>query len=399
MKHLFKFLFILTYTSAFAQVEVTTVTGQFNGSGGVKIGPGGKVYVADFGASLSTGSGTQVWRYNIENDNLELFASGFTGASGNAFDSQGNLFQSNINIGVVKKVMPSGAVSDFASGFVAPVGIAIDDDDNLFVCNCEGASISKVTPGGVVSVFSEGANFKCPNGLTMDSAGNLYASNFYNGNIIKVTPGGASSVFATVPGAASVGYNGHIIYSAAHDILYVASHGSSKIYSLTLNGELTVIAGTGVRGNKDGPADEATFSRPNGIAVSVTGDTLFVNSSIPLTNGNGNPLNPSVLRMITGVNSLFTGTYETANKNIERLNISPVPTSDHFNLEFTLQQSGEVFIGVYDIYGKLVSVVKEGKMVGGQHQLRHEMELENGMYSINIKSGDDELSKPFIVQK
>lgn len=381
-----------------AQIEVTTVTESFNGSGGVKIGPDGKVYIADFGQSLSSSSGTQVWRYDPANGELEVFATGFTGASGNDFDSQGNLFQSNINIGAIKKVTPSGTVSTFVqNGLIAPVGIAIDADDNLFVCNCEGASISKISPSGVRTTFSSGQNFQCPNGLTMDGEGNLYASNFFNGNIIKISPNGTNTVFATVPGTPGVGYNGHIIYSTANDILYVASHGSSKIYSLTLQGELTAIAGSGIRGNQDGLAATATFSRPNGIAVSVSGDTLFVNSSIPLINGNGNPLNPSILRMITGVNSLFTASLEQ-DLNIQDLVISPIPTSHYISIAFSLLEANDVTIEIYDLSGQKIATWIDETLAGGPHQFQRESIMMKGIYTFKIKAGQQITAKRFIAQ-
>jgi len=55
-----------------------------------------------------------------------------------------------------------------------------------------------------------------------------------------------------------------------------------------------------LRGAVDGPAADATFFQPNGIAASVTGDTLFVNSTRPV-NDEGR-LYPNVLRLITGLN-------------------------------------------------------------------------------------------------
>ncbi|MCO6487198.1 MAG: hypothetical protein J5I98_02215 [Phaeodactylibacter sp.] len=58
---------------------------------------------------------------------------------------------------------------------------------------------------------------------------------------------------------------------------------------------VTRIAGNGQRGNTDGPADQSTFSRSNGVALSLTGDTLYLNSSIPTIDDPGNnhyPLNP-----------------------------------------------------------------------------------------------------------
>ena len=43
------------------------------------------------------------------------------------------------------------------------------------------------------------------------------------------------------------------------------------------DGTFTVLAGTGQTGEEDGPALEATFTRPNGIGVSTGGRGLWVN--------------------------------------------------------------------------------------------------------------------------
>ena len=52
----------------------------------------------------------------------------------------------------------------------------------------------------------------------------------------------------------------------------------AMIFSVTLAGQVTLLAGAGPlgagpRGNDDGPALEATFSVPNGIRASPDGDT------------------------------------------------------------------------------------------------------------------------------
>ena len=150
---------------------------------------------------------------------------------------------------------------------------------------------------------------------------------------MAVTPG--------IPGASGPS-NGHIIYSENENLLYVASHGSHRIYKLTLEGDLTVLAGTGVRGNNDGSASDATFSRPNGLALSITEDTLFVNSSIPLTDANGRPLNPSVIRMITGLRETSSIEQEpTLNYSIfydaseRKIKLSELPLTDEL-LELNL---------------------------------------------------------------
>ncbi len=321
------------------QIMVETITGEIDGSGGLNVGADEKLYVANFGESLDNANGTEVWVIDYNNDNqVQLFATGLSGASGNDFDSEGNLFQSNIGAGTVSKISPGGNASFFVSnGISCNVGVNIDADDNLYVCNCcgtNGNTISKVTKDGISSVFSTSNLFFCPNGITRDNNDNLYVSNFSNGNIVKIDPSGQASLLAVTPGIPGVSApsNGHIIFSEKEGVLYVASHGSHRIYKLTLDGELTVLAGTGQRGNKDGSAGEATFSRPNGLALSISEDTLFVNSSIPVTDANGRPLNPSVIRMITGLRGLTSSSdippleysvfYNSSNRSI---NIKELP--------------------------------------------------------------------------
>lgn len=302
------FILIWSCSAVIAQVQVETITDEIAASGGLTLGPDGKLYIANFGESLDNGRGTEVWQLDFSNTNsLTIFATGLLGASGNDFDSQGNLFQSNIAAGDVRKIDPNGRVTTFTgAGISCNVGVNIDADDNLYVCNCCGTfgnTIRKITPTGASTVFANGGLFACPNGITRDMDNNLYVSNFGNGNIVKITPTGQTSLLASTPGTPGIASasNGHITYSSLENVLYVASHGSHKIYKLTLDGQLTVLAGSGQRGNTDGVALQASFSRPNGLALSITEDTLFVNSSVPTTDSGGRPLNPSVIRMITGL--------------------------------------------------------------------------------------------------
>ena len=304
---------VCLFSSSFlsAQIVVSTITDPFNGSGGLTMTTDGVLYIANFGQGLDNSNGTEVWKLDYLNgENLALFANGLNGASGNDFNSEGILFQSNIRGNQVSKIDKNGAVSFFSnSGVSCNVGINIDASDNIYVCNCCGTfknTIRKITPTGQSTLFSSSGHFNCPNGITRDNNNNLYVSNFSNGNIVKVNEQGVASVLAATPGIPGVSSasNGHIIYSEKENVLYVASHGSHKIYKLTLDGQLSVLAGTGQRGNKDGAAMEATFSRPNGLALSISEDTLFVNSSIPVTDVGGRPLNPSVVRMISGLRNL-----------------------------------------------------------------------------------------------
>ncbi len=109
-------------TAVFAQLQVSTLVEEIDASGGVKVDAEGNIIVADFGESLDNGNGTNVWKVTPQGD-VSLFTSGLSGASGNDFDSQGNLFQSSIGAGTVSKITPNGTLSLFAtSGISCNVG-------------------------------------------------------------------------------------------------------------------------------------------------------------------------------------------------------------------------------------------------------------------------------------
>ena len=379
---------------------VSTITPPFDASGGVKIGPDGHLYIGNFGQGLSNANGTQVWRLNLETFELEEFASGLMGASGNAFDSQGNLFQSNIAASRISKITPDGNVSTFVTeGISAPVGIAIDEQDNLYVCNCGGNfahTIRKVTPEGVSTQFAGGDLFKCPNGITIDQAGNLYVSNFNDSRIIKITPDGTASEYAFIPG----NNNGHLTYFEPFNALFVNSHGSSRIYKIDLeDGVVDLIAGTGARGNADGLGMQSTFSRPNGIALSTTGDTLFINSSIPVQDNPSTgsfPLNPSVIRMVRGVSSLFNIVDSEEHTVRWDAGISPNPTVKDLLLEIELPNSKQIEVQVYSAMGMVVYEKKLGLMPQGKSERELVLPvLDSGAYFLFIQGEQMERVIPF----
>ena len=164
--------------------------------------------------------------------------------------------------------------------------------------------------------------------------------------------------------------NGHLAYDDTDTSLIVASHGTSQIHRVQLpGGEESVIAGSGIRGNVDGSAGEAQFSRPNGIAVSVTGDSVFVNSSVPTSNV-GFPLNPSLLRLITGINSLPTDMNHSFETTIDDLIASYDQASSLLVVNFKLKQSKEMTLSIYSIDGKLVYTKQLGSIMAGEYSTK-----------------------------
>ncbi len=269
---------------------VSTLTTAFDGSGGAAVDTEGNIYVADFGDFINNANGKIVTKVTPDGT-LSIFADTLNGPSGNAFDTQGNLIQANIRGNFVAKISPDGSWTELSSSNLlrSPVGVAIDADDNAYVCNCGGASIAKITPDGTTSIFVQSNLLTCPNGITFDDEGNLYPVNFNNGAVLKITPDGTISQFATIPG----GSNAHITF--ANNRFYVVARSANRIYEVSKEGEVTLIAGAGPAGNNDGTSAEATFFIPNGIAASPDGKKLYVVSRVV---GTGPPLNPVLVRVI-----------------------------------------------------------------------------------------------------
>ncbi|MEO0339941.1 MAG: hypothetical protein AAF242_12085 [Bacteroidota bacterium] len=273
-----------------SEYTVRTLTESFDGSGDATIDTAGFIYVADFGDQINNANGIQVTRVDPSDGSLSIFATGLRGPSGNAFDSQGNLFQANIAGNSLSKITPDGTVSTFlGTGFRSPVGVVLDENDNIYVCNCGGNSISKITPEGEAEVFVASSLLNCPNGITIDDAGNLYPVNFNNGRVFKVTPAGEITEFATLPS----GSLAHIEYFEGY--FYVVGRQANQVFRLDQDGKIDLIAGSGRSGNADGDGDAAEFYIPNGIALSNDGNQIYVVSRLL---GTGSPLNPVIVKVI-----------------------------------------------------------------------------------------------------
>lgn len=298
MKTLLIILFII-FNHATMALEVTTLTDEFNGSGGLTVDSDGNIYVSDFGAGINNANGTNVSKIDPDTGDLTLFATGFSGASGSVFGQNGLFYQSNIGNSTITRVESDGAlttIANSANGISSPVGLAFVSNGDLMVNNCGSNSISKIDGNGTVSLFISSNLLNCPNGLISDDNDNLYAVNFNDGNIIKVNPNGAASIFASTPGSSGKpsGGNGHIVFG--NNQLYLVSNATHQVFSLSLDGVLTVVAGNGTQGRDDGEVSQASFSLPNGIGISPDGSKLYVNDSVPVSGFN--TLSPNVVRVI-----------------------------------------------------------------------------------------------------
>jgi sugar lactone lactonase YvrE len=119
--------------------------------------------------------------------------------------------------------------------------------------------------------------------MVADSNGTIYVADSASHAIRKITPNGAVSTLAGgQPGyvdgvGTSARFNGPRAIALGRDgSLYVADTSNGVIRKVTPTGAVTTIAGKkwfgGIQSNlQDGPATEATFNFPSGIAVDANG--------------------------------------------------------------------------------------------------------------------------------
>jgi sugar lactone lactonase YvrE len=181
------------------------------------------------------------------------------------------------------------------AAFSDPFGIALAEDGSIYVADAgESNRIRKITSDGIVTTFagsSEGfadgagaaASFNTPSGLAIDSSGNLYVADTGNNRIRKVTP---QADVSTVAGDGTAGYldgpaaqarfNGPIgVAVDAKGNVYVADTYNDRMRKISTDGQVSTVAGGAQPGFADGDRNTSLFDTPCGVAIANDG-TLIV---------------------------------------------------------------------------------------------------------------------------
>lgn len=255
----------LVWGSAAMAATVSTVTTGQGGLDGLEVGPDGAVYVSQPNFNRV---------YRLIDGQVETFLTGLEFPLGTVFDDAENFYVSS-STRVVQR-SPDGQTTDYANGFSLAAGLVFDSAGNLFVADYNLSQIFQVTPGGSVTVFAQGDELNGPAGVAFDSQGRLYAGNFNDGKIIRFSSTGEQTLIAK-PGN-RVGY-----IAIGNDTIY-ATLGVNRVITVSLDGTVTPLAGTGQNGSVDGDAADATFLGTNGITVSPDLQTVYVSE---FQNGGG----------------------------------------------------------------------------------------------------------------
>ena len=317
----------------------TGTAASFANPTGMTMDASGNLFVADFGnqiirkitpsGEVSIFAGTNGVRGNVNGTGTDAR---FSGPISMAIDASGNLYVAEIVNNLIRKITPAGEVSTFAgsgfgtpadgtgtdAGFNGPNAIDIDASGNLYVTEQNSHLVRKITPAGVVTTIagtgSAGANdgtgtsasFNTPFDVLVDGSGNLLISEYGNHTIRKITPSGVVTTIAgssLIPGSdngagTAASFNGPIglAMNAAGEV-FVADQGNSLIRKIGLNSYQLAGDATGQAGNhnvtlsaSDGNGGTATQSfvvDVSRVLIPDVDNILYVNKSVSGGNGRG----------------------------------------------------------------------------------------------------------------
>lgn len=203
--------------------------------------------------------------------------------------------------------------------FGAVSGIAYDSSGNLYISDAENHVIRRVTPDGTIRLWAGitaipafsgdggpaiSARLNEPEGLAVDAAGNLYVADKGNRRVRRISSDG--STITTVAGSGLQGQDGddgpalqasfrepaNILIDAAGN-LYISDRAGNRIRRVSPGGTITAFAGTGQAGffGDGGPARDARLLSPAGMAIDRNGALHIadqLNHRIRRVNPNGN---------------------------------------------------------------------------------------------------------------
>lgn len=198
-------------------------TATFNEPFGVTVDTNNNIFVADTGngvireisaeAIVSTFAGTM--RVTGTNDGTGTNAQ-FNVPEGIAVDANDDLYVVDHGNSTVRLITPDASVSTFAgipgvtgsadgpaaaSTFNFPFGTAVDKNGNVYISDLNNAIVRKITPAGMVTTIGgiagqtgsldgtgTDARFNNPTGLAVDNQGNVYVADGNNHSIRKGYP-------------------------------------------------------------------------------------------------------------------------------------------------------------------------------------------------------------------
>jgi sugar lactone lactonase YvrE len=234
-----------------------------------------------------------------------------------AVDSAGNVYVADARLEQVLEFAAAGGAMTVVAGTGAegfagdggaatsallsgPSGVAIGADGSLYIADTGNARV-RVVRGGVISTFAGGsvvgsggdggvataAQLRLPTALAVATDGSLLIADTGNHRVRRVSPVGIITAFAGSGVEGFAGDGGAAVNAelAAPQGLAVLGDGrvviadtrNERLRVVALNGTITTLAGSGVRGYRGdgGVATSAQLCLPRGVAVNAGGEVVF----------------------------------------------------------------------------------------------------------------------------
>ena len=212
----------------------------------------------------------------------------------------------DLSTGIIETVAGNGVFGYAGDGGPAvaaelayPVGLAVDSAGNLFIVDQRNQRVRRVDSAGIITTFAgngqigfsgdggpaAAAVLNFPTGVVVDAAGDVFVSDAGNQRIRRIDA--ASGKITTWAGNGISGYTGDggpataaelsnplfMISDASGNLLMVDQWNNSVRSIAAATDIITTLAGTGLQGfsGDGGPANQATFNLPDGIAQGPDG--------------------------------------------------------------------------------------------------------------------------------
>jgi hypothetical protein len=226
-------------------------------------------------------------------DNIAATTANFSFIRQMVFDANGDLYFCDANNNKIRKInMTTGILTTFAGTGVAanvagegngglataaklsfPYGLAFDTAGNLFFTDSNWNILRKINGNTGIISTEISVGLTLPGKVLIDANDNIFIRNGFGGDILKIKNG---TILKTLTGASS--YSADMIFNPQGNIITTANNIVSRVDTAT-NGK-TAFVGNGTAGfsGDNGPATSVQLNNPTGLALDASG-ALFISDN------------------------------------------------------------------------------------------------------------------------